>query len=130
MQWKASCNQTVRTLPVTSDWKPGVNEAPALSNSPGICGACNGKPVAAIVYEEPGPEGWTSSYAVSTSAADRHGGDKYTVCLCTMDAPEAPTNVLLTLTGPSLGRVFTRTLGDNACSLEVAGQGCYFRPAT
>ena len=40
-----------------------------------------------------------------------------------MDALDAPINVLLTLTGPLLGQVFTCLLGDDACSLEVADQG-------
>ena len=72
----ASCNRTLRTLPVTSDWKLDVNDALALSNSPGLCGGCRGKPVVDIAYEGLGPEGWTSRYAVSTSVAGLHGGDK------------------------------------------------------
>ena len=45
------------------------------------------------------------------------------MCLCTMDAPEAPANMLFTLTGPSLCQGFRCLLGDHACSLKVAGHG-------
>ena len=61
----AGCNQTFRALPVARGWQLGANESLALSGSPGLCGACSGKPHVAMAYEGPRPEGWTSSYAVS-----------------------------------------------------------------
>ena len=76
-----------------------------------------------MAHEGPGAPGWTARSAVSASVADLHSGDRYTVGLCIVDALEAPTNVLLTLTGQLSGQVFVCPLGHDACSLEVAGQG-------
>ena len=123
----ATCNQTFQTLAVSSDWPLDIDESLALSSSPGLCGACQGRPAVALAYEGLEPGGWISSYALSTRVTVLHGGDRYTVCLCTMDEPRAPANVLLTLIGPSLDQDFVCILGDIACSLEVAGHGALFQ---
>ena len=117
----ATCNQTFQTLAVSSDWPLDIDESLALSSSPGLCGACQGRPAVALAYEGLEPGGWISSYALSTRVTVLHGGDRYTVCLCTMDEPRAAA------IGPSLDQDFVCILGDIACSLEVAGHGALFQ---